>query len=112
MGVTTMSTTPTTVDSATCRFGELCVYADGPHHREGDHAWRDEAPGIVNGQDGTVYVYSLVDGREPNEILVGLQLVDDPDHPMEARLSMEQAAYLLQVLTKAVHYGIEPEVPQ
>ncbi len=99
-----------TTSVADCRFGEQCMYADGDHHKDGDHAWTDAAPGIVNGAEGTVYVFSLVDGKFPNEILLGLQLANDPDRPMEARLSMEQAAHLLTLLAQAVHYGQAREV--
>lgn len=90
----------------TCRYADKCMYIDGPHKPEGDHAWTDSTAGVVvNGRSGSVYVYSLYDGEYPIEVLIGVQLDDDPDHPMEARLSVEQAAHLLTLLAQAVHYG-------
>lgn len=88
-----------------CRFGDECIYVHGTHRDEGDHAWTDATPAIVNGKAGVVRVHCMVDSNFPNEILVGLQQADDLDFPTEARLSMEQAAYLLAVLAKAVYYG-------
>jgi len=74
--------------------------------RNREHAWTDAAPAAVGASEGLVYVYSLVDGTTPNKVLIGVQSEADPDHPAEARLTMEQAAHLLAILAQAVHYGL------
>lgn len=94
--------------SSECRFGDQCVYLDGPHR---EHAWNGTAPATrVNGTEGWVYVFSLADNDEfPNEVLIGLQRPNE-ESLAEAALSIEQAARLLTLLAEAVHYGIDPEV--
>jgi hypothetical protein len=83
------------------------MYLDGPHR---EHAWNATAAATrVNGTDGWLYVYSLCDNEFPNEVLIGMQRPNE-ESLAEAALSIEQAAELLVLLAKAVHYGIDSEV--
>lgn len=103
----TASTSLPEQTSSECRFGDRCMYRDGPHR---EHAWNATAPASrVNGSGGWLYAYSLVDGEFPNEVLIGMQRPDE-EPVAEAALSIEQATELLALLAQAVHYGIDPEV--
>lgn len=134
--MTTTESQPTPVDSATrpcckgigrhthdCQYRPAdpataaCPYAwcknpPGPNHIE--HQWNDAAPAKVSGQPGLVYVYAVAfDGDQfDDEVLVGVQQNDDAhgEDAAEAWMTIENAEYLRDTLTKAIAYARREKV--
>lgn len=93
-----------TTTERTCPF-PWCKNPPGPNHIE--HQWNDAAPAKVSGQPGRVYVYGVAfDGDQFNdEVLVGIQQNDEDGDHAEGWLSIEDAEYLRDTLTKAIAYA-------
>ena|SRR5690349_18020155 len=95
---------------SSCQFDWCTNTHEG--HRE--HNWTDAAPAKVNVQPGQVYVYGVAfDGDQfDDEVLIGIQRNDDhiAENALQARLSIEDATYLRDTLTRAIGHASREEV--
>jgi hypothetical protein len=92
-----------TAAAAACPFS-WCIYDHAGHS---EHAWTDSVPAKVAGRPGKVYAYTVTDDtrRADDAVLIGIQRGDDQDGGDEGWLSIEDAEYLRDVLTKAIAYA-------
>jgi hypothetical protein len=94
----------TTTVAGSCPFG-WCIWGDHPNHTE--HTWSDGVPAKVEGEAGRVYIYAVLcdSGKFNDEILIGIQQDDGETSDGEGWLSIEDAEYLRDALTKAITYA-------